>query len=295
MSFPKTPTFKLQPADTPASELAVRILVEFAGGETQVIGTALIVAGYLAITAKHNLDDIFERFGAEEVAKNQFEIRDYAVRLYQTAPGPNGPKYVIWNVVQAWPAPETDLAVLHLALHGQTDPDVPLQWRAPVLRAMPPQIGSAVVGFGYHSSMVNTVPIAGGGYHLDLNDQPTATTGEVEEILPNGQPSGRFTFPCFRVCARFDGGMSGGPVLDEAGAVCGIISGSYGNADGTPISYVATIWPILRTVISANRAGNPLRDVEYPLIDLALDGTIHVVGLEQLDQWRFAKRHLPGR
>lgn len=126
-----------------------------------------------------------------------------------------------------------------------------------------PSIGSAVVGHGY------------------------------QEILPTGQPGGKFTFPCFRVGARFDHGMSGGPVFDEAGSLCGIIAGSYGNVEGTPISYVTTLWPMFRTLISANRSGAYPRDVEYPAIDLVLGGQIHAIGLEQLDPRQFPGRELP--
>lgn len=290
MNIPKAPTFKRQPADTPISELALRILVEFEGGETHVIGTAVIIAGYLAITARHNFDDIVKRFGAKKIDDKRFKVTKYAVRLYQITPGPN---YVVWNVVSAWPSPESDIAILHLALHGRSAPDAPIEWRVPHIRVVPPPVSSAVVGFGYHSSKVTTTSNVEGGYHLELNDEPTATTGEVEEILPTGQPSGRFTFPCYRVCARFDAGMSGGPVIDDSGMLCGIISGTYGNIDGTPISYVTTLWPMLRTLISANRGDRYPRGVEYPVIDLALDGLIHAIGLEKLDPAHFPGRQLP--
>jgi hypothetical protein len=268
------------------------MLVEYAGGETYVIGTATIVAGYLAITARHNFDAIVQRFGAKQTGPLQMEIADYAVRLYQITPGPN---YVIWNVVTAWPSPDTDIAFLHLALHGRSDPDAPIIWRTPFLSMFPPPVGAGISAFGYHSSRVTTKPNPGGGYHLQLDDEPTATTGAVEEILPNGQPSGRFTFPCYRVCARFDPGMSGGPVFDESGVLCGLISGTLteGTVDETPISYVATLWPMFRTLISANRGDKYPRDIQYPAIDLALDGLIHAIGLERLDPLQFPGRRLP--
>ncbi|MCH8208036.1 MAG: hypothetical protein IIA62_03115 [Nitrospinae bacterium] len=130
---------------------------------------------------------------------------------------------------------------------------------------------------------------------MDINDEPTSSTGEIEEVLPNGNPSGRFNFPCFRVNARFDAGMSGGPVLDRDGLVCGIISGTYGNVDGNDISYVATLWPMLRTVIPANRGGNYPSNVKYPAIDLALDNLMYVEGLSELDPELFPGKTLPNR
>jgi hypothetical protein len=62
-----------------------------------------------------------------------------------------------------------------------------------------------------------------------------------------------------------------------------------------PLSYAATLWPILTTVISVDRGESYPRGVEYPMIDLALDKLINVVGLEQLDPVLFPGRALPRR
>ena len=62
-----------------------------------------------------------------------------------------------------------------------------------------------------------------------------------------------------------------------------------------PLSYVATLWPMLTTVISIDRGEAYPRGVEYPMIDLALDKLINVVGLEQLDPTLFPGRTLPSR
>jgi hypothetical protein len=151
-------------------------------------------------------------------------------------------------------------------------------------------VGAVVAAFGYHSSVVKTTHNEDGSYHLDLRDVPQASTGQVEEILFRGQPSGRFTFPCYRVAARFDGGMSGGPIYDSQGRLCGIISGSYGITDERPISYAAMLWPILRMQISANRAGNFPQNVNYPAIELVTGGLIRVVDLHSLSASDFAPR-----
>lgn len=290
-SFSSAPTFVRHEPDTPMSEFALRLLVEFTGGETHVVGTATIIAGNLAITARHVLEDIVERFGATRAREKNYEIGDYAIRLYQILPGP---KYAVWNVFTAWPCVDTDIAFLHLGLFKYSGTVAPSSWRVMSIKVVPPDLGAAVVGFGYHSSVVSVKDTVD-GYHLEINDEPVATTGEVEEILPNGNPSGRFTFPCYRVNSRFDGGMSGGPVMDENGSICGIISGTYGDTGDGAISYVATLWPMLRTLISSNRGGEYPRDVQYPVIDLALDGLIRAEGLSELDPNLFPGRTLPKR
>jgi len=139
-----------------------------------------------------------------------------------------------------------------------------------------PVVGTPIAAFGYHSSETRTTRNADGGYHLDLDDKPTTSTGVVEEILPTGQPSGNFTFPCFRVAARFDGGMSGGAVFDESGMLRGIISGTLFAGDDVdpPISYVCMLWPLLRFRIDGNRGDAYPKNVRYPLIHLVRDGII---------------------
>ena len=52
-NLPPTPAFRDEPADSPVAEIALRVIVEFPGGETHVVGTATLVTGHLAITAKH--------------------------------------------------------------------------------------------------------------------------------------------------------------------------------------------------------------------------------------------------
>jgi hypothetical protein len=93
-------------------------------------------------------------------------------------------------------------------------------------------------------------------------------------------------FPCFEVEARFDGGMSSGPVFDETGAVCGIICSGIDGAheSGAPVSYVTTIWPIFGMIINADRQGPYPRGVSYPVIELVHGGQVQVPNLPALEK-----------
>lgn len=287
---PGSPAFLDEPTDSEVSEIALRVLVEFEGGETHVIGTATVIAGNLAITAKHVLEDILSRFGAQMKAALHAEVRGYAVRLYQVM---RGPIYRVWNVRTAWYSTETDIAFLHLALFKTSDPHGTVEWRTPKLRCMPPPVGQKIIAFGFRESEAKVTPNADGSYHLELNDKPTTSIGEVKKIYPEGRDKCLLPFPCYQVNARIDPGMSGGLVVDEWGAVCGLVCASFsaGSAGEEAVSHIVTLWPMLRTLISADRDGHP-KGVTYPVIDLALDGLLPVVDLSLLDPKAFPGRML---
>ena len=111
-NLPKTPAFRDEKADSPISEFALRVVVEFEGWQLYVVGTATLICGHLAVTARHVLDHIVQTYGAKLKNGTQAEIDGYEVKLYQVLPGP---VYRIWRVHTAWPC-ETDIAVLHLSL-----------------------------------------------------------------------------------------------------------------------------------------------------------------------------------
>jgi hypothetical protein len=290
-NLPVTPAFRDERPDSPISEIALPVLVEFEGGETHVIGTATLIGGYLAITAKHVLEHALREFGVQKKTTISQEVRDYAIRLYQVMPGP---VYRIWNVCMAWYC-ETDIAILHLGLSGTSEPDRNVQWRVPPIRATPPPVGQKIIAFGYRESVVKVTPNEAGGYHLELQDKPSASFGEVKRIYPEHRDSIMLPFPCYEVNARLDPGMSGGLVIDESGAVCGLVCVSLpaGGPGEEAVSHITILWPMLRTVISADRAGNYPKGLRYPMIDLALDGLIHVVDLALLNPKDFPGRLLP--
>jgi len=256
-----------------------------------VVGTATLIAGHLAITAKHVLEDILSRFGAQKKAAMHAEVREYALRLYQVM---RGPVYRVWNVYSAWYC-ETDIALLHLGEFKRSDPETVIEWKTPLIRSTPPPVGQKVIAFGYRESVCEVMQIASGGYHLELQDKPTTSIGEVKRIYPTRRDAAMLSFPCYEVNARFDHGMSGGLVIDESGALCGLICASLSarSPEEEAVSHVTTLWPMLRTLISADRGGDYPKGVTYPVIDLALDGLIRVTDLSLLDPKDFPNRLLP--
>ena len=199
----------------------------------------------LVITASHVLDYVVRQFGAQRKTENNAEISDYALRLYQVLPGP---VYRIWNVYNAWTCP-TDIAILHVGLWRTSLSEETIPWKVPRLRALPPPIGQKVIAFGYRESKVLVTADAEGTHHIEVNDKPTITIGEIKQIYTSGRDSVLLPFPCYEVEARFDAGMSGSMVIDENGALCGLVCASLSSSDPDmrPVSYVTNGVSLLQT------------------------------------------------
>jgi len=278
-NLPPVPVFRDALPSDPIQEIALRVVVELLGWQFFAMGTAVLIAGNLAITAHHVLDAAIRKFGAKH-SETAVDIDGYSIRLYQVLPGPI---YRVWNVSEAWACP-SDIAILHLSLDSSSERNKSVEWRVPRLRVLPPAPGEKVIAFGYRESKIEVTEQAD-IHHLEFTDIGTISIGEVGQSFPDRRDASMLTFPCFEVFARFAPGMSGGLVIDEAGALCGLVCAGTNLADpnALPLSYAVTLWPMLRTLISADRGDPYPRGVTYPVIDLALDKTIHVVGLEQLD------------
>jgi hypothetical protein len=263
-------------------EIALRVVVELPDWKFHVAGTGILIADHLAITAGHVLDWVLDQFG-----------RACELVLYQVLPGP---VYVKWTTLRPWRC-STDAAILQLApnptVYGAADLS-PVQ-KVPRLRVSAPAPGERVVAFGYRKGEIQVTEDAEGVHHIELNDLGSTSIGEVVHVHPIRRDSALANFPCFEVRARFDRGMSGGLVVDGGGNLCGLVCSGYdlGDPEEVPISYATTLWPILTTLISADRGDKYPRGVSYPAIDLALDGLIHVIGLEDVDPTHFPGRVLP--
>lgn len=82
----------------------------------------------------------------------------------------------------------------------------------------PPRVGSKVVCVGYSAASNDD-----GGHEL-FNYTFSAVEGTVVAIFPQGLGSSVLDAACFLIDVEPPPGMSGGPVFDEHGNVCGIVS-----------------------------------------------------------------------
>lgn len=275
------------------SEVVLRLVVLNKHNDLFASGTCFLVAGYLAVTAKHVMEDFFYRYGGVCKTGNE-SIVDFSIWVVQVVQDER--RYIIWEVAQVWLSPLTDIAVLHLRPYCQEAVKYK-EWKTPRLSVLPPRVGSRVGAIGYSKSKVDAKKGQDNELlHINLTDTPIQTFGTVKEIYAVRRDSSILAFPCIRVNARFDGGMSGGPVVDNRGRICGLVCSSLPPADQDSDlehnSFVALIWPLLATVISANRDGVLPRDVSYPIVELARDRKMYAeawetIRLEKVSDWLY--------
>jgi hypothetical protein len=229
--------------------LAFRLVFDPFTQNAEAVGTATVVGAGLLVTAKHVLMDHFEGTPPNLALTRPL----YAVQVLP------GPRYYLWLVETAEIHNQADLAFLNLSpspMYSLGDELLP-EWKLPIISPIPPSPGATIAALGYRNSSISFT--GGDPQHLVLDDEPMVSTGTVREIH-YWQRDRLMPYPCFQIGARFDGGMSGGPVLDESGALCGVVSKGYDLADDEdcePISYASTLWPLFGLV-----TGSKLRKTE---------------------------------
>ena len=272
-SLSPEPSFKRQPHDSPVELFAGRLAVFPNDGEVFVSGSCFRIAKNLYTTARHVLTDYADRYGC---GNNHIDAECWVIHILP------GPQYAIYVVDYAWMSLRSDLAVFHTRPYNDIATAIKVT-HSVGLELAPPALHDRVVGFGYHDSSGNVDLDANGTRHIKVNAFGAATVGHVQEIFHARRDSSRLNFPCYQVNARFDGGMSGGPLISDRGSVCGIICSSIPpHTDGEQhISYAATLWPLMGIQIDIDLQGNPC-EKHYPLLELARQGVIRAAGWDRI-------------
>ena len=247
----------LKSRDEPIREIAAPLLC-MDGSRALASGTAVIVAPYIALTAKHVVEDYAHQFGSPTKGTSEIRAR---IALHQITPDGD----CVFEVRNVWSSDITDIAVLFFV--PASEGAAQRRLRYPPLRLVPPPVGTNVVGFGFHSSAADM----NGAEGVQWDVKTATTTGQIVEIHERGRDQ-RLNFPCFRTNARLDGGMSGGPFFsyraDGSMELCGIgCSNLPPSCDGEEhATYVCALWPAMGTLITAPR--EPPAVGSFPLIEL---------------------------
>jgi len=263
----KNPTFKNTPPMSNAEHFAGRVIAISNDNQVLASGSCVRIASGLYLTAAHVMQDFLHNFGDTDKHCN-FTV--WIVHVHA------GPVMEIWALDKCWFPGNTDIAVFDAVPYTEETARLTGVYIAGIDLA-PPAIGSRIFGFGFHSSKGKVSIDGNGRMKLDIWGEPATTVGEIRDVHLQHRDTYHLNYPCFQVNARFDGGMSGGPIFSDSGKLCGIIGTNFSlhEHDQESISYGITLWPIMATPLDIDICtGLPCE--RYCLIELAKRGIIHV-------------------
>lgn len=268
-----TPRFVIAQDYEPVMQQAIP-LIGMRGDQWFMSGTAVIIGQDLALTARHVVEDYLRRYEGDVWNSSQRDLEASFVLLGIQARD-KGKQYAAYSVYKIYAHTAlTDIVFLRFRV-----PDKETRyWQTLKLSPLPPNVGDLLRGFGYHSSDVEIA-----GSQIYLKNSPTTTSGQVIEVHDRYRDKGMLDFPCYEANMRIDGGMSGGPVFNVEGKLCGImVSNLPPDDDGLHhVSYVASLWPIFGIQVDINREGFK-RGLQYPALELAEYGHLVVEDWEKI-------------
>jgi Trypsin-like peptidase domain len=258
---------------SPITEFVVQITSNLKNEDHYASGTGVIIAQHLAFAARHVLQEHWVRHHKESFPWSGQAAGRFSFILAQLV----GDSLNLWTVTRIWAAAHTDIVVLLLT---------PLSEGARAYKfhrlrfdLLPPKVGEPIRAFGYSESRIE----ASAPQEFTLTQRPVTTRGRVMEVHHLLRDEVTMPFPCFRTNARFDGGMSGGPVFNKEGRLCGLICSSYPPfmPDEDHASYAVSLWPAMSIQMDVDRAGHPSGSV-YPMFDLIHDNVLAAVNADRV-------------
>jgi hypothetical protein len=253
MNLPMTPApvrFDYTPLGSPATWIAGVLVAGDDGQGFRAFGSGFLAAPNLALTARHVIDEISKHFTGKHFDELSGRM-PFGVQLARADVATG--RLLKWDVADYHYSRTIDITAMTLEPAGDLARD--FTWVLPRIDVVPPTEGSKITAFGFPHTTFR--PIADGSFRVTL--VPRTTEGDVKEVHPLYRDRGMLPFPCFHTNARFDAGMSGGPVFNEDGRVCGVVCSNLPpSAEGQEhISYASLIWPALGIRINQAEGAGP--------------------------------------
>jgi hypothetical protein len=226
------------------------------------------------MTARHVVQGYWDLYNDPKVKMDQpgKKMADFEMFALQ-APG-NSSHLAMWAASKISPCPYSDVALISVVpvddLAKAQPPLGPLR-----LSILPPAQGERIAAFGYASTGV----VNEEGQQVEFRLNPSTSIGTVTQVFPEKRDSSLLSFPSYEVEAHFIGGMSGGPIFNEAGELCGLVCSGY---DDAPVAYGVVLWPMVGIRID-HRIPNVVSAPPYTILELARAGLLDVRGWEYVE------------
>ncbi len=237
---PKPFQFKVEPSEATVSNWdlfeGTLLMVCFTGQEEQrIIGTAVMVAPGVAISATHVIQPELDALLQGKLVVSCHGLTSHGLQ--------------IWSVRKVTAVPGSDITILGIGLISSLPPEnyFPL----PVITTRSPKIGEEICIWGFRASK--------GTFALNDDGQGVASSGNlwvgnglVTERYPTGRDKVMLPWPVMEVDCPTRGGMSGGPVYDMNGLLVGLLCSSLETAHDGGVSYISMLWPALTAHFESN-------------------------------------------
>jgi hypothetical protein len=235
------------------SQAFVMAVVHHRDKKVRALGTCFSISNRgLVVTARHVVEEVARIHSSTPNESDEF----CGVLCICPEPMPGLPANFVGGVLpiaNVWTNNLLDIALMlvELPVHKETKEFLPLG--AIALSPGIPDTGQLCIGMGYTSIdwQVSKAELP------EISQSFNATRGMLEEIHFPGRDQ-RLNFPCFLTNARFDLGMSGGPIVSATShGVCGVICSGTEMADPTipRISYGSLIGPALAIPLEMTSKG----------------------------------------
>lgn len=206
---------------------ALLILVSINGAERNTFGSAILVKPGLAICASHVIQ--------EHLRLGHFDGDRAAFYAF----GPTETAMHAWQVDSITYSLTGDVALLTMLYAAEMPAELTIHYFA--TSAKLPVVGDRVTAAGFRpTAMIRDKLDSHGTVGAFLG-----SSGKVSDVWQAGRDH-MLPRPCFAAHLTTVGSMSGGPVLDSAGRVIGIVSSSVDTFEEFPaVTFVTLIWDAL--------------------------------------------------
>lgn len=273
-------SFRMIPSEShPIQQRAVALLAKV-DSEFHSIGSAFVIHPVgLLMTAGHVLTDALEHIFPPEL-RGRPKGQELGLYAFFEANESHSPI----EIGGLWPISsegirlqgELDIGLCFLRQARNRKNGRQVTWPALQLSPGVPESGTPITGFGYCAMTPNIKTFVRDKKETAKYFLSRAfTDGTVKEVHAEYRDQAMLNFPCFRTDARFDAGMSGGPIFNPAGQVCGVICSSFGKPSDAHeyTSYGSLLWPSLGMEVILPKG--PIADRKWEsLYELANRGEI---------------------
>jgi len=217
--------------------------VAIKGSEMRVLGTAFAISNTgIFLTAKHVVHEALRLNSLEDYddevslgviyASNEENIDDAGTFVGGVLP-----------ITSTSFNADLDIVVLYASLPVNKETGEKL--KVPCMRLSPgiPNCGTECYALGYRK--MNSKFVDSKQHVYEIYQSFSASKGAVQKIHFPKRDKVMCPFPCFQINARYDGGMSGGPVADSTGGVVGVVCSQLSQEGDDPISFVSLVGPAL--------------------------------------------------